>query len=242
MNTNMSITTATTMSTTIEGMPQQPQAQLLPLLYLASPSLPIGAFAYSGGLESAIELGWVSDESCLIEWCAGVIDQALGRLDVPVLLRLQRAWQEGDQEAVSRWNAFVRANRETRELLFEDEQLGAAMIRLLQGLGRLPAWLPPQPGYLTLYAATSVSFGIEPGQAALTWLWSYLENQVAVASKTIPLGQSKAQQVLMALMPQLAPVVERAGQLADDELGVTLPGLAQASAWHETQYSRLFRS
>jgi len=237
--------TDTAMPITTETFSQQEQIalpQLLPLLYLASPSLPIGAFAYSGGLESAIELGWVSDESSLIEWCSGVIEAALGRLDVPVLLRLQRAWQAGDQEAVCRWNAFVRANRETRELLFEDEQLGAAMIRLLQGLGRLPDWLPPQPGYLTLYAATAVSFGIEPGQAALTWLWSYLENQVAVASKTIPLGQSKAQQVLMALMPQLAPVVERAARLADDELGVTLPGLAQASAWHETQYSRLFRS
>ncbi len=231
------------MATTTEvSLPPLSPQQLLSLLYLASPSLPIGAFAYSGGLESAIELGWVNDEACLIDWCQGVMGEALGQLDVPVLLRLHRAWQDGDQSAISHWNAFVRANRETRELLFEDEQLGSAMCRLLKGLERLPEWLPERPGFLTLYAATCVSFGINARQAALTWLWSYLENQVAVACKTIPLGQSKAQQVLMALMPHLEQVLARAEQLGDDELGATLPGLAQASAWHETQYSRLFRS
>lgn len=232
------------MATTTEGA--QPGAiapqQLLSLLYLASPSLPIGAFAYSGGLESAIELGWVSDEASLIDWCEGVMGESLGQLDVPLLLRLHQAWQDGDQDAIRHWNAVMRANRETRELLFEDEQLGSAMCRLLKGLERLPEWLPERSGFLTLYAATCVSFGIDVRQAALTWLWSYLENQVAVACKTIPLGQSKAQQVLMALMPHLEQVLARAEQLGDDELGATLPGLAQASAWHETQYSRLFRS
>lgn len=64
---------------------------LLNLLRLASPALPVGAYAYSQGLESAVELGWVRDEASLRAWLAGLLTQGLAWLDVPVLARLYRA-------------------------------------------------------------------------------------------------------------------------------------------------------
>ena len=68
----------------------------LALLQLVSPALPIGAFAWSQGLESAFDLGWVSDEVTLGEWLAGVLEDGLTRCDLPALARLYDAWQAGD--------------------------------------------------------------------------------------------------------------------------------------------------
>ena len=59
---------------------------LLGLMQLVSPALPIGAFAFSQGLESAFELGWVSDEPSLSQWLSGVLEDGLSRCE----LRLKR--------------------------------------------------------------------------------------------------------------------------------------------------------
>lgn len=219
---------------------------LLALLHLSSPSLPVGGFAWSQGLESAIDLGWVKDQESLQLWVGGVLEEGVGQLDAPVFLRLYDAFQADDQAAANRWNSYLRANRETAELVQEEEALGDALRKLLISLNQteLSHWAqwPHKPGYLALFAFASCRGGI-PADAALSgFLWSWLENQVMVACKTVPLGQTAAQKTLVGLMPVLELVVRRASEIEDKELGNTLPGLVMASAWHETQYSRLFRS
>lgn len=64
---------------------------LLRLLQLASPALPIEAFHFSQGLEPAVHVGWVRDESSAFEWMGGVREAALATLDVAVLARLHAA-------------------------------------------------------------------------------------------------------------------------------------------------------
>ena len=97
---------------------------LLSLLYLSSPALPIGAFAYSQGLEAAIDMEWVTDDKALSQWLTGVLNHGLAQQDLPLFYRLYRAWQDQDKEAVKRWNDYFRATRESAELWLEDEQLG----------------------------------------------------------------------------------------------------------------------
>lgn len=215
--------------------------QLLALLHLSSPALPIGAFAYSSGLESAIELGWVKDEAGLQSWLGGML-QGLAYLDVPVLLRLADADARGDRDSLAMWSDFLRASRETRELLFEDEQQAMALTRLLKGQGLDVSTLPPQPAFMAVYSLAARHWGLSPPWAALGWLWSWLENQLTVASKTLPLGQTAAQRLLLLLKPALLESHRLAASLNDDQLGLSLPGQVQASCLHETQYSRLFRS
>src|SRR4051812_5564257 len=88
----ITITTTTTITTTMTTTTSDPlaldQAGLLRLLHLASPALPIGAFAYSQGLEHAVEVGWVSDERAAADWIVGLLGHALGALEVPVYARL----------------------------------------------------------------------------------------------------------------------------------------------------------
>lgn len=221
-------------------MPTDSQ-QLLALLHLSSPALPIGAFAYSSGLESAIELGWVRDEAELESWLDGML-QGMAYLDIPVLLRLCAAHAAKDAEQSQYWSDFLRASRETHELLFEDEQQAQALIRLLKGQQLDVSSLPSDPAFMAVYSLAAEHWGLRASWAALGYMWSWLENQLTVASKTIPLGQTAAQRLLALLKPVVLQHFATAQTLTDDQLGWSLPGQVHASCLHETQYSRLFRS
>lgn len=218
---------------------------LLHLMHLVSPALPVGAYAYSQGLEYAIDSGWAGSEPALQDWIEQVMTHSLGQLDVPVLRRVYNAWQADDLAQVNDWNDFVLACRETQELLLEDEQLGLALGRLLESLDISQAArsnFSRSPSYVTLFALAGVRWQVSVDELARGFVWSWLENQVAAATKIVPLGQTRAQQLLVALMPAVDEVCERAKTLTDDELGLSLPGLAMASCLHERQYTRLFRS
>jgi len=217
---------------------------MLGLLQLVSPALPIGAFAWSQGLESALELGWVADKDQLGDWLEGVLDDGLGRGDLPALIRLNRAWEIEDAATIREWNDWLLASRETAELVDEDLRLGVALTRLLGNLDLLPPahLLPAEPSYVTMFSMVAQRRGVPVQTAMLGFAWAWLENQLAVACKVMPLGHTAAQSLVEALRVSLVQAVRRSMQYDDAELGPVLPGLALASALHETQYSRLFRS
>lgn len=216
----------------------------LKLMYLVSPALPIGAYAYSQGLEHAVDSGWLKTQADVGDWIEGLLKHSVGELDLPVLVRIYRAWRENNLPAVIYWNNYLRANRETSEMLLEDEQLGQALRRLLVSLEvpRSTALAEEPVCFVTLFALAGVEWQIELDKLLEGFCWSWLENQVAAATKLVPLGQTQAQKLLMQLMQVIPPVCKSAVSLRDDEIGVGLPSLAIASAMHERQYSRLFRS
>ncbi|NCA70549.1 MAG: urease accessory protein UreF [Sphingobacteriia bacterium] len=217
---------------------------LLRLMRLVSPALPIGAYAYSQGLESAVELGWVRTAEETRDWLDGLLSQSLTQLDLPVLARLQSATRQGETVARDAWNERLLAARETAELRFEDVQMGGALWRLLGDLGLATGLGPPRgdPSFASAFAAAGVAWSIPRETLLLAYAWCWLESQVGAATKLIPLGQTAAQRIIESLLPTLPAHVSMAGTLADDALGAALPGLAWLSARHETQYSRLFRS
>ena len=217
---------------------------LLGLMQLVSPALPIGAFAWSQGLESAFELGWVENEADLQQWLEGVLEDGLSRCELPLLVRLQTAWAAGDTGAIAQWNDWLHATRETAELSDEDTRLGAALVTLLRNLGLLPdaSLIPHEPGYITMFAWVAHHRDVPERLTLLGFAWAWLENQLAAACKALPLGHTAAQRITEHMRPLLVSAVEVALQRDDEELGPILPGLALGSALHETQYSRLFRS
>ena len=223
--------------------------QLLRLLHLASPALPIGAFHFSQGLEYAVETGWVTDEASALEWIGGTAGASLGTLDLPVLLRLQAAWKQDDQDGILRWNSFLIACRETEELRAEDRHLGAALLRVLAELELVTGLFSANAAksvigvsHATAFAFASARWSIEPRASMQTFAWAWIENQVLAAVKLVPLGQSAAQRMLHRLTARIPPLVERALKLPDSDIGISTALNAVASGRHETQYSRLFRS
>lgn len=218
---------------------------LVRLLQLASPALPIGAFAFSQGLEAVVEAGLVRDEASALEFLSGVLGDGLVRLELPVLVRLERAALESDADAALRWSEFLLASRESMERRQEDQHLGRALARLLgdQGVPGAAAWYTrPEVTHAALFALGGVHFGVPREALLLGYAFSWAENQVGALSRLVPLGQLAAQRVLAALGGLIPRACERALELDDMELGATLPGLALASALHETQYTRLFKS
>ncbi len=218
---------------------------LLHLMHLVSPALPVGAYAYSQGLEYAVERGWVKSLTGAEDWIGEVLSHSLGGLDLPVLQRLHTAWQAGALDDVAYWNDYLQAARESKELLLEDVQMGEALLRLLVSL-EVPNALAWPKGvavsFATVFALAAQHWQVNSDDALSGFAWSWLENQVAAAIKLVPLGQTDGQRLLLALMPKLETSVSAAKTRDSDDLGVGLPGLAMASAQHETQYSRLFRS
>ncbi|MDX5298920.1 MAG: urease accessory protein UreF, partial [Gammaproteobacteria bacterium] len=153
------------------------------------------------------------------------------------------AAQTGDIDRLAYWNRYVLACRETRELYDEDTHLGRALYRLLAQAGEPGRLDPTGPiSLLCAFAEAAVQAQVPSHACIMGWLWTWLENQIAVACKTLPLGQSAAQQILRALLPALVDVANTAHGLPDTALGASFPGFAIISAKHETQYSRLFRS
>lgn len=213
------------------------------LWQLISPTLPIGTFCYSQGMEFAVEAGWVHDEATASEWILGQVKNNLSLLDVPVFLRMYAAWQHDDITTIKHWNEVILALREAAELYNEDCTLGGAMIRLLDGLDvSLPEIETDNIAFVTTFSFACQYWSIDRLEAVHGLLWSWCENQVAAAIKLVPLGQTSGQRIMSTAIDSVSSSVEKGLLCADEDIGLSAPGLAIASALHETQYSRLFRS
>jgi len=217
--------------------------ELVRLLQLASPTLPVGAFSYSQGLEAAVEVGMVRDRASAEQWIGDVLLLSLARMEAPMLLRLIAAWRADDGADAERWNEAFLASRETQELRAETVQMGYSLRTLLVQLeDAAPLAALDEPSFPAAFAYAVARWKIDPHDALVAYLWSWLENQVMAALKAVPLGQTDGQRILLALGARLEAIAGEAAALDDDALGAYAPGLALLSSFHETQYSRLFRS
>jgi urease accessory protein len=239
---------------------------LLNLLHISSPALPIGAFAYSQGLEYTLEAGWCKNADDVEQWIKSVMVHGLGGVDLPILKRLHHAWrvyfiehEEADEQvnkenshieslnaqSLQGWNATLLAFRETKELYLEDIQVGDAFkqwhkSQSAEHLAKLE--LIDKPTVACMYALNGVIKGLTVEECLIGYVWTWLENQITSASKAMPMGQTDGQNIIRHLIPEIEVVVENAIQLEDDDIGSGLVGLSMSSALHENQYSRLFRS
>lgn len=218
---------------------------LLRLLHLVSPSLPVGAFAYSQGIEWAVEAGWVRTGSDLEDWLADQLHHAVAVLDLPLLVRMHLAAEGRDAAAMGRWVDWLLAARETAELRAEESTRGRALVDLLV------AWhLPNAADWRPLlgrsqaagFAFAAASWGIGRRETALGYAWGWLENLVLAAVKLVPLGQTEGQRALSRLIGQVPALANQALNLDEGDIGAASPALAIASSAHESQYTRLFRS
>jgi urease accessory protein len=217
---------------------------ILRLCFLVSPALPVGAYAYSQGLEYAVQAGWVSDEASTFDWLQGLARHAVGTLDLPILLRLYRAWSCGDAAALEFWNAQMIAARGTAELRGEELHLGRALARVLESLEMSDAarWLEAAPAFSTMFSLAAVRWNISAGETLSGYLWTWAENQVLAAIKLVPLGQSAGRRLLHKLIDSMPAIASHAAAMPDRHIGAGVMLQTLSSALHESQYTRLFRS
>ncbi len=227
------------------------RAWLPRLLQLSSPTLPVGAYSYSQGIEWAVEAGVIHDEASAGEWIETVLEHGVGAWDAPWVAALLRAAAQGRHAELAELNARYLAGRETRELHAETLQMGGSLLELLRDVAMLPAAvraglesLHAGAGlaYPTAWAAAAAAADIGVEDALIAYLWSWIENSVLAALKSVPLGQRAGQRLLTRLGARLEALAASAAVRPLDDCQNLLPGFALACTYHETQYTRLFRS
>ena len=218
---------------------------LLSALHLASPALPVGGFAYSQGLEQAIEDRWVTDMEQAYVWIRDGLLLNLARQELPWWLHCYEAASQQQWDVLIDGNQQLSAMRETAELRLESVQMGYSMARLF-AQWPLAQVLVDLKGvtwsYPAAYASLAACTGVEKETALTAYLWSWVENQVLAAMKIVPLGQVEGQELLHRLKEDIPAACLVAQSIRITEAGSAAFGLALTSTRHETQYSRLFRS
>ena len=221
----------------------------LRLFQIISPSLPVGGFTYSQGMEWAVECGWLSTQAETAQWLDSALNDSLRYLELPIIKRLYEAVSNHSSQQFSDWSQYLLASRETFELRTEERQRARAFCELLR---KLPQWRdePMLDQYREgMLMSQSAGFALAGNQwqvpldellAGFTWAW--LENAVNAAIKLVPLGQTAGQTLLYQLSEQIPKIIDAALVVEDDQLGASTASLAIASSLHETQYCRLFRS
>jgi urease accessory protein len=217
---------------------------LVRLMQLISPSLPIGGYSYSQGIEWAVDAGWICTADDLYQWLEGLLNTNMLYLELPILQRMLKAWVEPDIDYLNNWNEHLIASRETAELRLEETNRARAFSQLLVSL--IPEARQVDPllwrTQTACYSFTCQRWNIEFDAAAYGFIWSWLENLVLSAVKIIPLGQTDGQRTVFKLASIIPAIVKQARNVDDDDIGASSMAFAIASAQHETQYTRLFRS
>lgn len=229
-------------------------AALLPLLWLASPALPIGGFSYSDGLESSVERSFVASESEATAWLVEQLHLVQARADLAVVAQAVTAWRDGDLARVRALNAWVLRTRETSELRLQAEQMGRSLLEWLRNQDahaadpagvrhtQTQALAAMDPSYPVAFALAASRSAATVRDIVTACAFAWAENMVQAALKAVPLGQNAGQRMLARLVQDIPAAVATALATDDDARQSFAPMLAILSAQHETQYSRLFRS
>ncbi|WP_159737744.1 urease accessory protein UreF [Vibrio atypicus] len=224
---------------------RQSDLALYRLFQLISPSLPIGGFTYSQGLEWAVEAQWISDRTSMQDWLENMLMNSVATLELPILERYDQALKNNNQQQLIALSELLYSSRETKELRAEEKQRGKALYTLLKQLDVYHDsfdYADSEPNQLLglCVAAQHWNIGIE--QLKQGYLWSWAENLIMAGVKLVPLGQTDGQRSLIQLSERFPQALDRANSIEDWMIGSFTPSISIASSLHETQYTRLFRS
>ncbi|ATQ70711.1 urease accessory protein UreF [Methylosinus trichosporium] len=219
---------------------------LLPLLAFTSPSYPIGAFAFSHGLEWAIEAGEVRSRTDLEAYVGATLEHGGGWCDLVFLASSWRAARAGDLEALNEIADLCAAWRGSAEMALESSHQGAAFVR-----ATLAAWPSAALAALAQRRDGAIAHPVALGAAAkeapldaalIAYAQAFAANLVSAGVRLVPLGQTDGLRALAALAPTILRAAKAAETTALDELSTSALRIDMASMRHETQYTRLFRS
>ncbi|WP_442439837.1 urease accessory protein UreF [Psychrobacter sp.] len=178
------------------------------LLMLASSNLPIGSYTYSQGVEPAIESGLIHDESSCLTFMSDYLELALCRYELPLLALMIEALDIEDLALADALGADYHASRETKEFVYESNQLTLSLSSWLDEVLELN--VPDSlliHGFLPLFAQISSHWQLQPAQAVTTYAFGQIENMVLAAVKTVPLGQMAGQRIIWQLQQLLSKQV-----------------------------------
>jgi urease accessory protein len=218
----------------------------LPLAIWFSPMFPVGAFAYSHGLEWAQEAGDITDADDLRDWLSTLIHRGALHNDMILLAQAYRAAQRRDANRLCEINELALAMATSRERRLETATQGNAFLLAIK-----KSW--PCASLDLLDASEDVAYPVAvalataghdlPLDATLNMFsLGFVANLVSAAIRLGIIGQSDGQSVIAALIPMIGETAQSCASKNLDDLGGSAFRSDLASLKHETQYTRLFRS
>lgn len=206
---------------------------ILTLHQLFSPAFPVGAFAYSHGLETEVQAGRVTDAAHLQDWIATVLKHGAGWSDA-VLFTSAATGADPDTLADLAIAMAPSAERRQETLL-----QGGAFAQTVAQIWDVDLPTGPYP----VVAGQAVALLSLPAEDALRlYLQAMVSNLAAAGVRLVPLGQTDGQRIVQALSPLCTDLAARAWEADLDDLGGFAPLVDIASQHHEALYSRIFRS
>ena len=215
-----------------------------------SPAFPVGAFAYSHGIECGVEQGLIRDRESLAAWVAAIVGHGAGAVDA-VLFREAWVAAAGDEGALDRVAELGAAFRGSAETALESMDQGSAFLATVAEAWpdpRLSAWSERLrkagrgPAYAVAVGAVAGWTGLPLALALFAFLQAFAANLVSAGVRLIPLGQTDGQRAIATLEAPIAAALEIALVRPLDDIGAATPMVEWTSIRHETQYTRLFRS
>lgn len=217
----------------------------LALFAWLSPSYPVGAFAYSHGVEWAVEAGDVRDADTLAQWVEGLLRHGSARNDAILFMAAHRA---GDDEELRNVAELACALASSSERRLESLQQGAAFLAATraawpcEALERAALRIGAHTAYAVCFGAAAAAHRLPLRPALDGYLSAFAANLISAAVRLSVIGQTAGQVIIANLAASVAAVAEEADTSTLDDLGGFAFRADLASLHHETQYSRLFRS
>ncbi len=211
------------------------------LLTWLSPAFPVGAFAWSAGLETAIVDGRVHDRATAEDWIGGALSHGGVRTDAILLAHAHRSWDKAG--TLGELADLCAALTPSRERLAETHQTGNAFVlgSAAWTAAATPAYPRPCP-YPIAVGALAGSHAIGLTDTLIAYLTATVHSQVSVAVRLVPIGQSDGLAIMAALEPAIAALAQMCQHATLDEIGSVAYGADIAQMQHEALPTRIFRS
>jgi len=213
-----------------------------------SPAFPVGAFAYSSGIEWAVEAGDIADATTLRDWLACMITDGSGFCDAVLLAHAHHAASRDADQPLAELCEFAAAFVPSRERHLETTAQGRAFIDIAQA-----TWPCPAIDHLLALGQQAIAYPVAVGVVSAghrlplgvtlhAFLHALVANWISAGVRLVPLGQTDGQRVLAALEPLIHDTAARASVARLDDIGSATFRADIGSMRHESQYTRLFRS
>jgi urease accessory protein len=209
------------------------------LMAFLSPAFPVGGFAWSAGLETAISEGQVKDARTTGEWLDGLLHH--GSLKTDAILVCQAHRHATDLPQLAELSELCLALTVASERHEELTQMGEAF-RRATAVWPVPVKLPSPPPYPIAVGAIAAAHGIGLADTALAFLTAQVQSQISVAVRLVPIGQTAGLQTLVALEPAISELADFASTATLDDLGTIGYAADIAQMRHDTLPTRIFRS
>lgn len=225
--------------------------QLLSLLQLSDPTLPIGGFSHSAGLETYVQQGIVHDKKTATEFIISQLSQNLFYTDAAFVSLAHDAAASSDFETILRLDEECTAVKLPREMRQASQKLGLRLLKIFSplscdtGLKNYKSSIEEGLAtghYAIAFGICAMALQVPKLETLSAFLYNAAVGMVINSVKLVPLGQQDGQEILFSLHPLIQQLAAKAMQPDKELIGLCCTGFDIRCMQHEQLYSRLYMS